>query len=117
MVVYRAISVVTLLIVALVSTANAEETAREARIEATIPRYGGFMGVGFDSVWMMSGDKLARISVVDNSITDIPIDGVIGSIGGILSGRGSFQGDAAILAAITAVSLAVGLSRMRWRES
>jgi len=39
------------------------------------------------------------------------------ALDGILSGRGGFQGDAAILAAITAVALAVGLSRMRWRES
>ena len=94
--VYRAGSVVTLLVVALASviaTVGAEETTREARIEATIPRIGNYMGVGFNSVWIMSGGKLARINIVDNSITDIAIDGLIGSMGtfsrGIAVGEGA----------------------------
>jgi ABC-type multidrug transport system permease subunit len=39
------------------------------------------------------------------------------ALAGILSGRGGFQGDAAMLAAITAAALAIGLGRMRWRET
>lgn len=33
----------------------------EARIEATIPRFGMGMGAGFGSVWIMGTDSLARI--------------------------------------------------------
>ncbi len=35
----------------------------------------------------------------------------------ILSGRGGFGDDVAILAAITAVSMTIGLAGMRWREA
>jgi virginiamycin B lyase len=54
---------------------RAEESARELRVEATVPSYGYSMGVGFGSLWMMSGDKVVRINVGDNSTTDLPIEG------------------------------------------
>ena len=60
---------------------RSEETAQEARIEATIPRYGNIMAVGFGSVWIRTGDKLNRIDWADNSITDIPIAGFVASAG------------------------------------
>src|SRR5689334_9520453 len=31
------------------------------------------MGIGFDSVWIMSFNSLARIRMTDNSVIDIPI--------------------------------------------
>ena len=49
----------------------------DAHIEATIPRFGT-MAVGFDSVWVMSHDTLARIRITDNSVIDIPIAGAFG---------------------------------------
>ena len=61
---HRAMSVVMLLaLVSVATTVGAEEITRDARIEATIPQSGNVMGVGFDSVWMMSltTNKLVRI--------------------------------------------------------
>jgi streptogramin lyase len=78
---HRAMSVVVLLALALVTTTvGAEETTREARVEATILKFGNVMGVGFDSLWMMSPgtNKFVRINLVDNSTTEIPISGAIG---------------------------------------
>jgi len=54
---------------------RAEGSARELRGEATVPSYGYSMGVGFGSLWMMSGDKVVRINLGDNSTTDLPIEG------------------------------------------
>src|SRR5262245_48554421 len=74
----------------------AAETAPEARIEAVIPRYGVFMGVGFDSLWMMSDEKkLARIHLADNSVTDIPIEGA-GDNWGLIAGVGMAVGENAV---------------------
>ena len=78
---HRAMSAVVALALILVTTAvGAEETAREAHVEATIPQSGDVMGVGFDSLWMMSltTNKLVRINPGDNSATEIPISGVVG---------------------------------------
>jgi len=78
---HRALSVVMLLALASVTSASgAEETAREVRIEATIPQSGNVMGVGFDSLWMMSltTKKLVRINPDDNSVRDIAITGAVG---------------------------------------
>jgi len=76
------------------TTVAAEETAREVRVEATIPRVGNVMGVGFDSLWMMNltTNKLVRINPGDNSVTEIPIAGA----GGEFSGAGLAVGEAAI---------------------
>jgi len=52
--------------------------ADEVRIEATIPRFGNGMGVGFESVWIMSGTSLGRIRISDNSVADIPLPDVLG---------------------------------------
>ena len=78
---HRATSLVTLLALVSVTTAvGAEEATREARVEATIPQTGNVMGVGFDSLWMMSlaTNKLIRINLDDNSVTEIPISGAVG---------------------------------------
>jgi virginiamycin B lyase len=55
------------------SLMHAEEVLPDARIEATVPRFGDGMGVGFDSVWIMGTESLARIRIKDNSVIDIPM--------------------------------------------
>ncbi|MER8602076.1 hypothetical protein NKH09_30395 [Mesorhizobium sp. M1339] len=66
-----------------------EEKPPEVLIEATIERGGDFLAFGFDSLWMMSGRKLVRINPDDNSVTDIPIEGAVGSYRGISIGEGA----------------------------
>ena len=66
---------------------SAAKAARELRVETTVPQYGYSMGVGFGSLWMMSGGKVVRIDVGENSTTDLPIEGVIGLLGGPLQSR------------------------------
>ena len=68
-------------------SAEAQADAPEISIEATIERGGDFIGFGFDSLWMMSGRKLVQIEASDNSVTDIPIEGAIGSFRGIAIGE------------------------------
>jgi streptogramin lyase len=87
-------SVVMLLaLVSVANTAGAEEIVGDARIEATIPQTGNVMGVGFDSVWMMSLEtkKLLRINPSDNSVTEIPILGTVGPFAnaGLALGEGA----------------------------
>src|SRR5690349_17236173 len=60
------------------SLVHADEVLPDARIEATIPRFGNGMGVGFDSVWIMGSDSLARIRMNDNSVVDIPMPDALG---------------------------------------
>jgi virginiamycin B lyase len=77
-VLHRAASAAVLLTLSLAGlgiTVRSEETAQEARIEATIARYGNSMAVGHGSLWIKTSDKLTRISLADNSITDISIGG------------------------------------------
>jgi virginiamycin B lyase len=59
---------------------GADETTREAHVEAAIPQPGNVMAVGFDSLWMMglTTNKLVRINPGDNSVTEIPISGAVG---------------------------------------
>ncbi len=42
--------------------ATTPENITDIAIEAEIPRGGDFMGFGFDSLWIMSGMRLARIN-------------------------------------------------------
>jgi streptogramin lyase len=86
--------VVILLALASISpTVGAQETIREASIEATIPQAGFVMAVGFDSLWMMSlaTNKLVRINPGDNSVTEIPISGAVGPFAsaGLAAGEGA----------------------------
>jgi len=74
---------------------RAEESARELRVEATVPQYGYSMGAGFGSLWMMSGDKVVRINVGDNSTTVLPIEGASGLFG-FPSARSMAVGEGAI---------------------
>ncbi len=76
----RAISVVGLLTTFLwgFSLAAAEEPARPLQVDAVISRIGDNLCVGFGSVWMMSDRKLMRIALVDNVVTEIPIEGATG---------------------------------------
>jgi streptogramin lyase len=90
---YRVSSVVLLLALASVSAAlGAEETMREARVEATIPHGANVMAVGFGSLWMMglTTGNLVRINSGDNSVTEIPIGGAVGPFyySGITAGEG-----------------------------
>ena len=78
---HRAMYVVMLLaLVPVANTAEAEEVPRDARIEATLARAGTVMVAGFDSLWMMNTatNKLDRIHMSDNSVTEIPIGGAVG---------------------------------------
>jgi virginiamycin B lyase len=78
---HRALLVVLLLgLVSVTNTAAPEEVNRDARIEVTLPRSGTVMVAGFDSLWMMdtTTNKLDRIHMGDNSVTEIPINGVVG---------------------------------------
>ena len=50
---------------------------------------------GFDSLWTMSGNKLVRIHLADNSITDIPIEGAGGNWG-LIAGVGLAVGEGAV---------------------
>jgi streptogramin lyase len=61
-----------------IASAAAEEPARRLRIETEIPKRGDYMGVGFGSLWMMGEQKLMRISLADNAVTEIQIKGVAG---------------------------------------
>jgi virginiamycin B lyase len=79
---HRAMPIVMLLALVSVTTTTirAEETTREARVEAVIPQSGNVMGVGFGSLWMMSlaTNKLVRINPDDSSVTEIAIAGAVG---------------------------------------
>lgn len=66
-----------------------ENSVDSLTIEAKIGRGGDFLGFGFDSLWMMSGLRLARVDAGDNSVTDIPIEGTRGPYRGIGIGEGA----------------------------
>ena len=56
--------------------AKTEEAASEVvSIQATILRNGDSIAFGFDSLWVISGQHLARINPTDNSIVDIGMEG------------------------------------------
>ena len=87
------LAVLMLALVSASTTVGAEETTREARVEATIPQPGFFMAAGFNSVWMMNlaTNKLIRINPGDNLATEIPITGVVGPFAnaGLAVGEGA----------------------------
>jgi len=76
----RALQII-LPLIALLAVAASPIADREARaaeppdltVEATISRSGYSMAFGFDSLWMMSNGRLARINAADNSVIDINI--------------------------------------------
>jgi hypothetical protein len=68
------------------SSVTQSAEAQEAQIEATIPRYGYAMRVGFGSLWIKTNDKLTRINLADNSTIDIPLSGYRTPAGGWFSG-------------------------------
>lgn len=53
--------------------AQAQQTPTPLTIQETIPRDGFAMAFGFDSLWMMSGERLIRVSAADNSVAEIEI--------------------------------------------
>jgi hypothetical protein len=58
----------------LVAADNAwAEEPKALVVEAAIPRGGYAMVYGFDSLWMMSDSRLARVNSADNSIIDIDL--------------------------------------------
>jgi streptogramin lyase len=71
------------------SLAAAEEPARQLRIETEIPKRGDNMCVGFGSLWMVSDQKLLRIALTDNAITEIPIEGAAAEFRPTVVGEGA----------------------------
>ena len=47
------------------------------------------MGFGFDSLWMMSHGRLARVSAANNGVVDIDVEGAKGDYRGIAVGEGA----------------------------
>ena len=58
-------------------------------VQATISHGGDFMAFGFDSLWMMSGATMIRVNPADNSVTEIKVDGALGTYRGIAVGEGA----------------------------
>lgn len=58
-------------------------------IQAEIAREGDFMAFGFDSLWMMSDQRLVRVNPSDNSVVDIEVPGNQGPYRGIAIGEGA----------------------------
>jgi DNA-binding beta-propeller fold protein YncE len=56
------------------SFAAEELPADKLVLQAEIQRGGDFIGFGFNSLWMMSGDRLARVNAADNSVIDIDLN-------------------------------------------
>jgi virginiamycin B lyase len=71
------------------SLATAAEPARQLRIETEIPKRGDDMCVGFGSLWMMSDQKLLRIALADNAITEIPVEGATAEFRRTVVGEGA----------------------------
>ncbi|RWA71559.1 hypothetical protein [Mesorhizobium sp.] len=61
------------------SIAAEELPADTLVIQAEIQRGGDFIGFGFNSLWMMSGNLLERVNAADNSVIDIDVNGRGGS--------------------------------------
>src|SRR5262245_4402479 len=71
------------------SSAAEDLPADKLVVQAKIPRGGDFMGFGFESLWMVSDAKLARVSAADNSVVDIELPGTIGKYRGVAVGEGA----------------------------
>jgi streptogramin lyase len=67
-------------------------------VQATIARSGFDLGAGFDSLWMMSDARLARVNVRDNSVVDIdlPIGDGAAALPDIAKYRGIAVGEGAV---------------------
>jgi DNA-binding beta-propeller fold protein YncE len=89
---FRFLRVALLTIAALTSATPAKTQEGERKpvtIEATIPRAGDFMSFGFDSLWMINGERLVRVNSADNSVIDIEVNGLTGQSRGIAIGEGA----------------------------
>jgi hypothetical protein len=64
-----------------ISPAATQEPARQLHVEAEFPQRGDFMSVGFGSLWMMGHEKLIRVALADNTVTEIPVKGGPPSLG------------------------------------
>jgi virginiamycin B lyase len=69
--------------------AGEELSIDKLEVQAKIPVGGDFMAFGFDSLWMMSGARMMRVNPADNSVTEIKVDGALGSYRGIAVGEGA----------------------------
>jgi virginiamycin B lyase len=67
-------------------------------VEVTIPRAGFDLAFGFDSLWMMCGERLVRVNPTDNSIIDIdiPLSDAALSLPEIVRFRGIAIGEGAV---------------------
>ena len=69
--------------------AGEELSIDKLEVQAKIPVGGDFMAFGFDLLWMMSGARMMRVNPTDNSVTEIKVDGALGSYRGIAVGEGA----------------------------
>lgn len=67
----------------------AAEEARQLQVEASIPQRGDFLSVGFGSLWMMGNEKLIRVALADNMVTEIPVKGAAGEFRRTIVGEGA----------------------------
>jgi hypothetical protein len=47
------------------------------------------MSVGFGSLWMMGREKLIRVALADNAVTEIPVKGAAGEFRRTVVGKGA----------------------------
>ena len=74
------------------------QSPTELAIQATIPRSGFDLGFGFESLWMMSDGRLARVDVNNNTIADIeiPVGDGAAALPDIAKYRGIAVGEGAV---------------------
>jgi hypothetical protein len=59
-------------------------------VEATIPRFGTFIGIGFNALWVVGTGRLVRINLSDNSIVkDIDVPDIGDMTGDVAVGEGA----------------------------
>jgi len=76
----------------------AAQAPTELKVQATIPRGGFDLGAGFDSLWMMSDGRLARVNPGDNTVADIelPLGDGAAALSDIAKYRGVAVGEGAV---------------------
>ena len=72
-----------------ISPAATQAPARQLHVEAEFPQRGDFMSVGFGSLWMMGNEKLIRVALADNAVTEIPVKGAAGEFRRTVVGEGA----------------------------
>ena len=69
---------------------DAESTSAESfHIEAEIPKSGGNLAFGFNSLWAVRGASLVRVDAATNTYVSIPLEGATGLFRDLAVGEGS----------------------------